>query len=363
MAQLVADELRKFCIHNLELLEDEVAALTPEDCETCLKLLLASQIRNQDLARFVCTCIDPARVYALKLNQDARIDPKFYAYVFNNAHVNDKSTCLKYFGQVLGGDCFSSSNELLRIFHAQNVNNFRDEVLSIAQGNVSIGNQLYTTLRSLSEDVQPLEERVADLWQHDVSFPFFADGRVVVMGTQTLAAQVAPKPEKKIDRVPQVPIAHACEVTHVDSLVESLKPTLQRYSVESKLPKHYWNNSLTLNQCMNVALGSTENVQVHRDQTRAHVQQLKFAVTQEELAKLLEIHFAAASPARIAEVVRENVQTRLYNAYVRKEAVVNNPCAFLATMVAQHAVAPQTLPDRYRELCPKLEPVIQELLK
>lgn len=269
------------------------------------------------------------------------------------------SSCLQHFERV--SSISGTPQRVLRAFHAQHVTNFRDQVLDMAGGHVTIGNELYTTLRGLGEDAQPTREVIADLWQHDVHFPFFRDGRVVLTTTDGGADTVI---ETKVviptvvDRLQPVPIANAVEVTSKSVLLDQLEPLLVRYCVESKLPKHLWHYDFTVNQCLQVALGSTVT-DLHRDQSASHVNALKFAHTREDLQRLVEFHLLSKD---VLDICRDNAQSRLYNSMVAP-GVVKNPRAYLAGLIAHHYASPETLPERYQALCPELEPMVKSLIK
>jgi hypothetical protein len=362
-AEYVAQELHKFIESHLSQVEDaeSIREMSFEDCEKCLKLLLASQIQDDEKARFVCSCIDPNRVHGLEYFRGVHLDPKFYRYVFDNVQVNASSECLRHFERV--AKISGSPQRLLRVFHAQNVSNFRDEVLDIANGHVTIGNQLYTTLRGISQDreAQPSKELVADLWQYDVHFPFFKDGRVVLVGHQ----QVIIKEEEEEDkdhRVAPVPLANTLDLATKEALLERMEPVLVRYCVENRLPKHFWHYDFTVNQCLQVALGSTVT-DLHRDQTTT--QKFKVELTQQELATLVEYHMALHKDSSdISHLCQHNVQSRLYYNMVHGGGnIIKNPRSFLAGLIARHQTSFDTLPDVYKRLCPDLEPVLKDLTR
>jgi hypothetical protein len=160
------------------------------------------------------------------------------------------------------------------------------------------------------------------------------------------------------DRLQPVPIANAVEVTSKSALLDQLEPLLVRYCVESKLPKHLWHYDFTVNQCLQVALGSTVT-DLHRDQSASHVNGLKFAHTREDLQRLVEFHLLSKD---VLDICRDNAQSRLYNNMV-SPGVVKNPRAYLASLIAHHYASPETLPERYRALCPELEPLVKSLIK
>lgn len=354
--RLVAETIKSFCLSHLGDLEDEasVAAMTPQDAEKVLKLMLACQMSDEKTARFVCGCIDPTRVFALQLQPPLSIDPKVYGYIFQNAQIQmENNECLKHFSRCLGRTEKNDPNTLLRMFHAQYVKNFRDEVLDIAKGNVSIGNELYTSLRDLSP---PLAERIADLWQYHVSFPFFEQGQVVI-GVRPQEKEPDEGMKKPAKPLPLVPLAHQVEVTDRKELLTRLQPELVRYCVENKLPKHYWNEQFTIQQCVQVALGSTD-VPLHRDQTRQPVCKM----SQETLGQLFELYLD--NDPSVSTLVSTHPQTRLYHSYTKNPSEpVKNPCAFLARLMAHHVCAPQSLPDKYRNVCPVIETQVRDVFE
>jgi hypothetical protein len=164
-------------------------------------------------------------------------------------------------------------------------------------------------------------------------------------------------------RVTPVPLANALDVTPKETLLQSLEPVLVRYCVENKLPRHLWHYDFTVNQCLQVALGSTVT-DLHRDQTAT--QKFKAELTQQELATLIEYQMALhRDPNDISHLCQHNAQSRLYyNMVAGGNTTVKNPRNFLANLIAHHhQTFADTLPDVYKRLCPDVEPVLKDLTR
>lgn len=251
MSNLVVDTLLGFA-KDIEMNPEDIHSLSVEDSELLLKKMLACQTR--DASQFVCAMLDSEDVKRMHvetqgsiwtIGQRKPLNSAFYQYIFDNAIISSdlssSNETFKNFKRFLGLPKNSGDKETLRLFHALNLCNMRDEVfatLPASMDNFQKNEICRLMSKYLEEDEGGnrciVQNDIASLWEQQVHFPFFKDRRVIVGKTSTDEPPSCASAEAAIPLATLRVVADTVktpDITH--------NPLLKRFRLVADVPVNY----------------------------------------------------------------------------------------------------------------------------
>ena len=358
-----------------------IEELTVDESELLLKKMIACE--TKDIADYVCAQLDPEDVARIHMETNGSIWGKKghastddYRYMFNGMSVGDdiykQNHSLSRFKEALPSTLegehiksLENDNNVVRLFHATNLYNMRDEIHDVVDKNRHHCNLVQNAIETYLNTIEGpnrtvIQDDVSKLWKSQVSFPFFKSNDII------LGLKEEPKVVVEIKQPIAMPLTVPIKSeimtpawTNQDELQLKNNPLLKQYCTLVNLPLTFSSQKAAKQLVLVATNAHSDRVSnelmeplLHRDQYKCHLWDIKSKLNlnnhENEFKQVVaSVGSQLKNQNELIELLKNNPESQHFYGNLShddKESLVKDHCKYLGSFLNTYAQETSKVP-------------------